>query len=758
MQILDTLITLDVIDWDKTPAKIKTIQLDSQTRYVDAIIQDKGVTYDIGENATVTLTVIRPDKTGVQITGQTKAHVESSPMGEAVTTYGAYAEFTPTALAVKGNLKAQFMITSGGQVLRTEIFTVTNGEALDASTSEWAEEYQGYNLDELVQNVNESVAKVDAMEEDVSDLKEGLRYLEQEGYPMASIQDAVDTWADNHEAEIVNAYVSPEMYGAKGDGITDDTTAWQTAVNSGKNVCAKSKIYKCGRIDVTNNVSIDCNGAEFVCTNEFLFYCSGEIADTLEGENNYTAGQIDYTISDTDYSGYGMILGTNNWEPMRSYYLAGAVGFFDSGIFTDVIPVDCTTPSVIKINPITIAIKNISNVSFLNTAGYMIYVKYGVNCVFENLKVTNQAYSCITLERCYKTKITSVLFDLPLYTGSAVNTYTINMLESCYTAIRDSYISNPFWNAIGVGGNYLSCFNLVDNCKAHSKGAYAIGNHENSLMMTITNCVTDAIGVTAGCYVDHCTIRPNARNGCVIHVTCCAVKDIAKYVIKNVQFMPNKDNTNVVGIQFYAGAQTTGNTGYYDDVTIENVFNVVKPAGTDTTRIAVLDSYNGFSSIVWGTVKIKNTNGYLIFNKATNIFDYSAFKLYIDNCVSQRPSGSYAPIRLPQGADVSISDSDLYYLVFAGNDVPANLTLNNVKFAYNSALKATSKVLGGNISVVGDINLIDTNIVLLSNVFTTAQTKQMARIWRLSSNQNCYAEQMANGFTPTNITLVDVTT
>ena len=174
IQILNTQITLDLYDYDKTPAKIKTIQLDSQTRYVDAIIQREGVTYDIGENATVTLTVIRPDKTGVQITGQTKAHVESSPTGEAVTTYGAYAEFTPTALAVKGKLDAQFMITSGEQVLRTEIFTVANGEALDASTDTWAGEYQGYNLDELVQNVNEAVAKVDAMEDDVSELKEGL--------------------------------------------------------------------------------------------------------------------------------------------------------------------------------------------------------------------------------------------------------------------------------------------------------------------------------------------------------------------------------------------------------------------------------------------------------------------------------------------------------------------------------------------------------------------------------------------------------
>ena len=41
--------------------------------------------------------------------------------------------------------------------------------------SEWAGEYQGYNLDELVQSVNSAVATVGEMESDVSDLKEGLQ-------------------------------------------------------------------------------------------------------------------------------------------------------------------------------------------------------------------------------------------------------------------------------------------------------------------------------------------------------------------------------------------------------------------------------------------------------------------------------------------------------------------------------------------------------------------------------------------------------
>ena len=177
IQILNTQITLDLYDYDKTPAKIKTIQLDSKTRYVDATIQYRGATYDIGQDTEVVLTVIRPDGTGVQITGEPIAHTESSPEGGAVTTYGAYAEFTPAALAKKGALKAQFMLISGDQVMRTEIFTIANEVALDESTDTWAGEYQGYNLDELVQNVNTAVGKVNAMAQDVSELKSGFTKL-----------------------------------------------------------------------------------------------------------------------------------------------------------------------------------------------------------------------------------------------------------------------------------------------------------------------------------------------------------------------------------------------------------------------------------------------------------------------------------------------------------------------------------------------------------------------------------------------------
>lgn len=258
-----TTLVLDVIDHDQTQGVVKAIALDSKTLYVQATIVRHGLDYDVDPNAAVTLTILRPDNVGVQVTGSVVDVDNSDRTG---TIKGVFAELTQAALAVKGNLKAQFMLKSGDQVLRTEIFTISCGEALDASTDTWAGEYQGYNLDELVQNVNESSAKVDAMEQDVSELKSGLSDLQDGGYvaDAQKIQEKIDNYLDEHpeatttvqdgsvtEAKFSDAlklktikdYVTPEMYGAKGDGTTDDTEAIQSALASGRDVYFGQKTY-----------------------------------------------------------------------------------------------------------------------------------------------------------------------------------------------------------------------------------------------------------------------------------------------------------------------------------------------------------------------------------------------------------------------------------------------------------------------------------------------------------------------------------
>ena len=240
MQNINTILTLDVYDYDLTPSTMKAIALDSNTRSVTAYITQHGQPYDVGQSD-VTLTVIRPDGIGAQVTGEAYEY-ETSVEDTTVTRHGAYAELSPASLAKKGKLIAQFMFTSGEQVLRTEIFTISCGEALDASTDTWAGEYQGYNLDELVQSVNESSAKVDAMEQDVSDLKSGLSAVLKDRGTLTSDDDlnTVTTpgvyWyaGTNKPANAVSRNLSSRVLVIKSTTATNYGSEWQITISDGQ--------------------------------------------------------------------------------------------------------------------------------------------------------------------------------------------------------------------------------------------------------------------------------------------------------------------------------------------------------------------------------------------------------------------------------------------------------------------------------------------------------------------------------------------
>jgi hypothetical protein len=219
--------------------------------------------------------------------------------------YGAKAELSDVALAVKGNLKAQFKITSGEQELRTEIFAINNGEALDAGDGDWAGDLDGHNLDEMAQDIEDTKAAVSEMESDVSELKSGLSEMqtatakdvgkalkaktvtdgkvtewefgEAGGADPEEIEQAVSDWLDEHpeatttvedgsitEAKLVTAliptlknnYVTPQMYGAVGDGVADDTEALQDAFDSGYDVYIPDGTYMTSGIDIANKTNI----------------------------------------------------------------------------------------------------------------------------------------------------------------------------------------------------------------------------------------------------------------------------------------------------------------------------------------------------------------------------------------------------------------------------------------------------------------------------------------------------------------------
>lgn len=170
---VERVIELDIYDHNSTPTTIKAIACDNDTRYIVAEIQNEGVWYDIGSDSQVQLTVIRPDKVGVAITGQVYPFEYTSggdvdpETGETTpvvteTYYGAYVELDQPALALSGTLLAQFKITNGTQNLRTEIFYINNGRALDAEPSEWAGEYVDYDFVDLIERI-EKACKIEVV-------------------------------------------------------------------------------------------------------------------------------------------------------------------------------------------------------------------------------------------------------------------------------------------------------------------------------------------------------------------------------------------------------------------------------------------------------------------------------------------------------------------------------------------------------------------------------------------------------------------
>lgn len=166
--IVKTLV-LDVYDHDQTQAVIKAIALDSKTRYVQATLTYMGADYPVSETATVTLTVLRPDKVGAQVVGSV---VDVDNADRTGTIKGVFAELTQAALAVRGKCLCQFKITDGEQILRTEIFAVNNGQALDADITDWAGVVDGHNLDEMADSIEALETSVGTLQTDVTGLQE----------------------------------------------------------------------------------------------------------------------------------------------------------------------------------------------------------------------------------------------------------------------------------------------------------------------------------------------------------------------------------------------------------------------------------------------------------------------------------------------------------------------------------------------------------------------------------------------------------
>ena len=304
------------------------------------------------------------------------------------------------------------------------------------------------------------------------------------------------------EAKLSNAlklktikdYVTPEMYGAEGDGVTDDTIAIRDAVNSGyKLIIFSPKTYlvdpasfksytgystKIG-IDIPSDVTIIGNGAKILVKQYTLDTTYAIFATANYRSANYEAGlpwQKNITIE-------GLTIDGNSLNSGNTHSLTGIAINKTENIVVDNIV--------------------ITNMSGDDGAGYGIIFAYSKNAFFKNSSIDGSSRSNVY---CWETQ--RLLCENLTLVGSVI--------RDCVTCGTNDTVM------------YQSSIMVMDNCKL--KHEYQSGTHiirfTGVTFATVRNCEMIgnqgvdgiAVPVTTGyaidllvqnCRVSNCTVGLN---------------------------------------------------------------------------------------------------------------------------------------------------------------------------------------------------------------------------------------------------------
>lgn len=349
-------------------------------------------------------------------------------------------------------------------------------------------------------------------------------------------QEAVNKWLDEHpeatttvqdnsltiDKLIVGAlgYVTPEMFGAVGDGVTNDSEAFQETINFAiENHCKvflmKGATYKAGQIQINGPVYIDLNGATIDSSDAetYCFYI-------LEGVSNVSIvnGTIRGKMELTDnYICYAIIIHDTEDK------VATADDFVKNFTFAN-LHIEGFANGVIA--------NNVRNLNFLSctfsnqliqknnpsTCGYGVLIQAGDNILFANCIFNKSAYrrhaiylsqqtsklhTDFRLNVCNNVKIVNCIFDDSEQTHSSTSHVAVQSRGGNNVEIKNCHFIDASCIALinsNVEGVNIQCDNtLISNCifenpYMESAQAYVIsatGLKKTLSNVTIENCVVE---------------------------------------------------------------------------------------------------------------------------------------------------------------------------------------------------------------------------------------------------------------------------
>ena len=346
-------------------------------------------------------------------------------------------------------------------------------------------------LCKVVDYLNKTMENVNALSENFDELQTAFKTLKDyvDNYfknldVQNEINKKLDEMASSGELTIIfqkyfNFYVTPQMYGAKGDGINDDTEFIKSALSSGKNVVFPSGIYLISEtLEITEDKTIMGCGI----TNTTITSNGGVSIFNITGKNNEIKnigikGRVNTSIITKPSYGINLNYNKGDGADSRNTLTNVEVYYFETGINIS--------------NPSRSCVLNECKISWCDKA---------INCIG-----TDNNFSNILVSFC-KAGIT--LYNNNLLTNSKC--FEISKTALSLTGSR-TMISNFDMQEFNVGLYIVGNNNSINNLSYSHAGTYynfdtskAVIDH-SGLLMTIDgsyNIINYLYDSTDNYYID----------------------------------------------------------------------------------------------------------------------------------------------------------------------------------------------------------------------------------------------------------------
>ena len=340
-------------------------------------------------------------------------------------------------------------------------------------------------------------------------------------------------------------YKTPEQFGAKGDGTTDDSEAVQAACDAGYEVrfADNKTYYLASTVTIDHDVHLVGGENTVIKTatpEEGIVNNAIEVTGTLKKTTTLTS---DYTRigSSTDYANAGnrfeltdmdeisigdiMVIEATDqlFSPCRGYYYKGGVLLVadvdDDYIWTcDGMPFDIENTEHVSVkiySAPTAIIDNLKFVSDHESAGeykHALWLFYCKNSVIRNTEVTEWDNG-IAIVNCVNTFIDGLnVSKMPLSgTGRAWDHYGVSIRSSTNTII-DRMMGNAANSAIDITGTIPNLNTYIKHSNLFALSRYqGLGMHENAYNTVVEDCVIGGFQAFGTVFVNRCRFLRDYR-------------------------------------------------------------------------------------------------------------------------------------------------------------------------------------------------------------------------------------------------------